>query len=155
GGRPGRDRGVRLFVHRHPVPRLRDRDRVERRVLCPLALNPDPFMSTASGDRRAAGTPVIELIDLSMRFRQHSVLRDINLTIHRGETVAVIGESGCGKTVLLKLMIALLKPTRGAVRFDGRDLATLSQHELSLTRLRFGFLFQMAALFDSLTVFDN
>jgi phospholipid/cholesterol/gamma-HCH transport system ATP-binding protein len=112
-------------------------------------------MSTAPGDRLAAGTPVIELSDLWMRFRQQSVLREINLTIRRGETVAVIGESGCGKTVLLKLMIALLKPSRGTVRFDGRDLASLGEHELSRTRLRFGFLFQMAALFDSLTIFDN
>jgi len=102
-----------------------------------------------------AGAPVIELIGLSMRFRQQQVLRDIDLTIHRGETVAVIGESGCGKTVMLKLMIALLKPTVGTVRFDGRDMATLAEHELSMTRLRFGFLFQMAALFDSLTIFDN
>jgi phospholipid/cholesterol/gamma-HCH transport system ATP-binding protein len=56
---------------------------------------------------------------------------------------------------MLKLMIALLKPSRGVVRFDGVDLATLSEHELSRTRLRFGFLFQMAALFDSLTIYDN
>ncbi|MFO0908443.1 MAG: ABC transporter ATP-binding protein [Isosphaeraceae bacterium] len=99
--------------------------------------------------------PVIELVDLSMEFRHQSVLRDINLTIQRGETLAVIGESGCGKTVLLKLMIGLLRPTKGVVRFQGRDLAKLSENELSRTRLRFGFLFQMAALFDSLTIFDN
>src|SRR5262249_43739919 len=88
-------------------------------------------------------------------FRHQQVLRDIDLSVRRGETVAVVGESGCGKTVLLKLMIALLRPSRGTVRFDGRDLASLGEHELSLTRLKFGFLFQMAALFDSLTVFDN
>jgi phospholipid/cholesterol/gamma-HCH transport system ATP-binding protein len=98
---------------------------------------------------------VIELTDMSMRFRQNAVLRDINLTIRRGETVAIIGESGCGKTVMLKLMIALLKPARGTVRFDGRDMASLGEHELSKTRLKFGFLFQMAALFDSMTIFDN
>jgi len=90
-----------------------------------------------------------------MQFRQHMVLRDLHLEIPRGQTLAVIGESGCGKTVLLKLMIGLLRPSRGAVRFDGRDLATLSEYELNKTRLRFGFLFQMAALFDSLTIFDN
>lgn len=102
-----------------------------------------------------AGEPVIELSGLSMRFRQQSVLRNIDVTIRRGETVAVIGESGCGKTVMLKLMIALLKPTVGVVKFMGRDMATLSESELSKTRLRFGFLFQMAALFDSLTIYDN
>jgi phospholipid/cholesterol/gamma-HCH transport system ATP-binding protein len=99
--------------------------------------------------------PMIELVDLSMRFRQQTVLRNLNLQIRRGETVCVIGESGCGKTVLLKLMIALLRPTRGKILFDGRDLATLSEAELSKTRLRYGFLFQMAALFDSLTIYDN
>jgi phospholipid/cholesterol/gamma-HCH transport system ATP-binding protein len=117
-------------------------------------------MSTSPATREpgpapAAAAPVIELAGLSMRFRHQQVLRDIDLSVRRGETVAVIGESGCGKTVLLKLMIALLRPSRGTARFDGRDLATLGEHELSLTRLRFGFLFQMAALFDSLTVFDN
>jgi phospholipid/cholesterol/gamma-HCH transport system ATP-binding protein len=109
-------------------------------------------MSTATNP---PGAPVLELTGLSIRFRHQEVLRDVNLTVHRGETLAVIGESGCGKTVLLKLMIALLKPTRGTVRFDGRDLSRLREHELSTTRLRFGFLFQMAALFDSLSVFDN
>jgi phospholipid/cholesterol/gamma-HCH transport system ATP-binding protein len=114
-------------------------------------------MSTAAPqtDSGRPGEPVIEMSDVSMRFRNQQVLRDINLTIRRGETVAVIGESGCGKTVMLKLMIGLLKPSRGVVRFDGRDLASLGEHELSRTRLRFGFLFQMAALFDSLTIFDN
>ncbi|HEU5115465.1 MAG TPA: ATP-binding cassette domain-containing protein, partial [Isosphaeraceae bacterium] len=73
----------------------------------------------------------------------------------RGQTVCIIGESGCGKTVLLKLMIGLLRPTRGTVRFDGRDLAKLTEAELTRVRLRFGFLFQMAALFDSLTIYDN
>jgi phospholipid/cholesterol/gamma-HCH transport system ATP-binding protein len=108
-----------------------------------------------SAGASAGGGPVVELLDLTMRFRQQTVLRDINIRIERGETVCVIGESGCGKTVLLKLMIALLRPTRGAVRFDGRDLNALGEHELNRVRLRFGFLFQMAALFDSMTIFDN
>jgi phospholipid/cholesterol/gamma-HCH transport system ATP-binding protein len=101
------------------------------------------------------GGPLIELSVQTMQFRQHLVLRDLHLEIPRGQTLAVIGESGCGKTVLLKLMIGLLRPSRGVVRFDGRDLASLSEYELNKTRLRFGFLFQMAALFDSLTIFDN
>ncbi len=109
----------------------------------------------SAGEATGGGGPVVELLDLSMRFRQQAVLRDINIRITRGETLCVIGESGCGKTVLLKLMIALLRPTRGVVRFDGRDLSTLGEHELNRMRLRFGFLFQMAALFDSMTIFDN
>jgi phospholipid/cholesterol/gamma-HCH transport system ATP-binding protein len=99
--------------------------------------------------------PVIELEGLTMRFRHIVVLRDIDIRVKRGETVCVVGESGCGKTVLLKLMIGLLKPSKGVVRFDGRDLAQLSEAELTRTRIRFGFLFQMAALFDSLTIYDN
>jgi phospholipid/cholesterol/gamma-HCH transport system ATP-binding protein len=101
------------------------------------------------------GRPVIELRDISMRFRQHVVLRDLKLNVERGQTICIIGESGCGKTVLLKLMIGLLKPTQGVVSFDGRDLAGLKEYEMTQVRLRFGFLFQMAALFDSLTIFDN
>jgi phospholipid/cholesterol/gamma-HCH transport system ATP-binding protein len=69
--------------------------------------------------------------------------------------LVVIGESGCGKTVLLKLIIGLLRPTAGKVIFDGKVLVDLSDHELTQQRLRFGFLFQGAALFDSLSVFDN
>jgi phospholipid/cholesterol/gamma-HCH transport system ATP-binding protein len=110
---------------------------------------------SADGTTREDGRPIIELIDVSMRFRQHAVLREINLAVKKGETVCIIGESGCGKTVMLKLMIALIRPTAGVVRFDGRDLNTLSEHELTRARLRFGFLFQMAALFDSLTIYDN
>jgi phospholipid/cholesterol/gamma-HCH transport system ATP-binding protein len=112
-------------------------------------------MSRASSPARSPGGPIIELSGLSMQFRQHAVLRGIDLRVARGQTLAVIGESGCGKTVLLKLIIGLLRPSRGVVRFDGRDLAGLSEFELNRARLRFGFLFQMAALFDSLTIFDN
>jgi len=111
-----------------------------------------------SHDGAADGARTDDLIvlrSLSMQFRQHAVLRDIDLTIHRGQTVSIIGESGCGKTVLLKLIIGLLHATRGQVGFDGQDVAKLDGKELVKMRLRFGFLFQMAALFDSLTVFDN
>lgn len=107
------------------------------------------------GVTQAPGGPIIELRGCEMRFRNQLVLRGIDLAIRRGETVCVIGESGCGKTVLLKLMIGLLRPTAGSVWFDGHDLATLTEAELTRLRLRFGFLFQLAALFDSLTVYDN
>jgi phospholipid/cholesterol/gamma-HCH transport system ATP-binding protein len=103
----------------------------------------------------ADGGQIVEIDGLSMRFRQHAVLRDINLSVKKGETLCIIGESGCGKTVLLKLMIGLIRPTVGVVKFDGRNLKEMSEQELTKVRLRFGFLFQMAALFDSLTIFDN
>ena len=99
--------------------------------------------------------PIVALEGVSMQFRQQVVLREITLDIPRGQTLCIIGESGCGKTVMLKLMIGLLRPSIGRVIFDGRDLAKLSEAELNRSRLRFGFLFQGAALFDSLTIFDN
>ncbi|MGO9597345.1 MAG: ABC transporter ATP-binding protein [Isosphaeraceae bacterium] len=105
--------------------------------------------------RRGSPRNLIELRDLCMRFRTQSVLQSIALSIHRGETVCVIGESGCGKTVLLKLIIGLLRPTAGSVWFDGVDVNQIGGKALIKLRLRFGFLFQMAALFDSLTVYDN
>lgn len=99
--------------------------------------------------------PLIRLENVGMRFGGQQVLRDITLDIPRGQTLVVIGESGCGKTVFLKLIIGLLRPTTGRILFDGRSLFDLSEAELTRQRLRFGFVFQMAALFDSLSVFDN
>ncbi len=98
---------------------------------------------------------LVELRDLDVSFGGDCVLRDISLTVKQGETLAIIGESGCGKTVLLKTVIGLIRPTRGAVLFDNRDLASLRDDELSRERIRFGFVFQNAALFDSLTVGQN
>jgi phospholipid/cholesterol/gamma-HCH transport system ATP-binding protein len=112
-------------------------------------------MSNGAIGDGAARTDVIEIRDLCMRFRTQSVLRGINLTIRRGETVCIIGESGCGKTVMLKLIIGLLHPTEGSVFFDGMDVNQMGGKQLVKLRLRFGFLFQMAALFDSLTIYDN
>ncbi|HYC99734.1 MAG TPA: ABC transporter ATP-binding protein, partial [Phycisphaerales bacterium] len=88
-------------------------------------------------------------------FGPRQVLTGIDLVVPPNETLCVIGESGCGKTVLLKLIVGLLRPTEGEVLFEGRALHTLPQDELTRMRLRVGFLFQQAALFDSLTVFDN
>ncbi|APW59595.1 ABC transporter ATP-binding protein [Paludisphaera borealis] len=102
-----------------------------------------------------ARADLIQIQRVSIRFRQQQVLRNVELTIRRGETVCVIGESGCGKTVLLKLIIGLLHPTSGKILFDGADVTRLGGKKLVQLRLRFGFLFQSAALFDSLTVYDN
>jgi phospholipid/cholesterol/gamma-HCH transport system ATP-binding protein len=97
----------------------------------------------------------IQLRDLGIGFGRHQVLREINLSIPRSETLAIIGESGCGKTVLLKTIIGLLHPTSGHVIFDGRRIDELSEKELTPLRSRFGFVFQGAALFDSMTVAEN
>lgn len=99
--------------------------------------------------------PLIGLNGLSVQFGPQSVLRNIDLTVPRGQTLAVIGESGCGKTVLLKSMIGLVRPSEGYVDFDGRRLDELSDKQLTAERTRFGYVFQNAALFDSMTVEEN
>ncbi len=101
------------------------------------------------------GGPLVELRDVDVVFGRHTVLRGINLTIPRGQTLAIIGESGCGKTVLLKTIIGLVQPTHGTVLFDGKDLSKLSEQALTRERMRFGFVFQGAALFDSMTIGQN
>jgi len=112
-------------------------------------------MAGQASHKQSNGEPLLRVEHLGMVFGRHQVLRDINLQVRRGETLAIIGESGCGKTVLLKTMIALLRPTSGAVYFDGQNLSELSEQELTRQRTRFGFLFQHAALFDSMTVAQN
>ncbi|NLX94583.1 MAG: ABC transporter ATP-binding protein [Rhodopirellula sp.] len=109
--------------------------------------------STAS--RFDSSDLLLQVAGLGVRFGRQQVLRDVDIAIPRGQTVAIIGESGCGKTVLLKAIIGLLRPTQGEVRFDGRNLANLTERELVRQRIRFGFLFQQAALFDSMTIAQN
>jgi len=100
-------------------------------------------------------TPLVDVQDVHVTFGMQSVLRGVTLTVPRGQTLAIIGESGCGKTVLLKTIIGLVSPNRGFVRFDGHKLAELNDRELTRQRVRFGYVFQNAALFDSLTVGQN
>ena len=103
-----------------------------------------------------SGQPILlELRDVSVSFGRQHVLRGLHLAIPRGQTVAIIGESGCGKSVLLKTIIGLIRPSQGAVLFDGRNLSQMSERELTRQRVRFGYVFQQAALFDSLTVGQN
>ncbi|MDD3905965.1 MAG: ABC transporter ATP-binding protein [Candidatus Omnitrophica bacterium] len=98
---------------------------------------------------------MIEIINLCKSFNGHKVLDNLNLNIDTGETTVIIGRSGCGKSVLLKHIIGLLKPDSGQVIIDGKDVTRMDEKELSALRLKFGMLFQGAALFDSLSVFEN
>ena len=99
--------------------------------------------------------PLLEAHDLGVSFGSHEVLRDVDLAIPRGQTLAIIGESGCGKSVLMKSLIGLIRPSTGKVYFEGRDIAQTPQRELPKFRMRFGYLFQQAALFDSMNVAEN
>jgi len=98
---------------------------------------------------------MIEIKDLYKTFDGHQVLDGVNLTINTGETTVIIGRSGCGKSVLLKHIIGLLKPDSGQIIIDGRDVAKMDEKELSSLRMKFGMLFQGAALFDSLDILGN
>jgi len=105
--------------------------------------------------RDQAEPPLLQVEGLSVQFGQQTVLRDISLDIPAGQTLVVLGESGCGKTVLLKTMIGLVRPSRGEVRFEGQPLSRMRERELSHLRTKYGFVFQGAALFDSMTIADN
>jgi len=98
---------------------------------------------------------VIEIRNLYKSFDGNDVLRGIDLTIADGETVAIIGQSGCGKSVLLKHIIGLLRPDRGAVVVDGINMAEAKEKDIYRVRRNIGFLFQGSALFDSMTVLEN
>ncbi|MGH7506080.1 MAG: ABC transporter ATP-binding protein [Longimicrobiales bacterium] len=97
----------------------------------------------------------IRLAGVRKGFGEREVLHDITLDVEDGETLAVIGASGVGKSVLLKTIVRLLEPDAGRVTVDGRDVGSLEREELYELRRQVGYVFQFAALFDSMTVFDN
>ena len=98
---------------------------------------------------------IVDVDKLSVTFGSQEVLKDITLKIPPGQTLALLGESGCGKTVLMKSIIGLVKPTVGTIEFDGENINQLTARQLSRMRLRYGFIFQNAALFDSMTIGQN
>ncbi len=117
-----------------------------------MATAVEPILERSS---TRVGEPLVELRGLTVRFGKQTILNNINLTIPRGQTVAVIGESGCGKTMMLKLISGLAKPTSGAVLYDAQDISTMNEMDLTQLRRKFGFVFQNAALFDSMTIGQN
>jgi phospholipid/cholesterol/gamma-HCH transport system ATP-binding protein len=98
---------------------------------------------------------LIEIRDLSFAYGQKLVLKDINLTAHRGQVIAIMGNSGCGKTTLLRLIGGALKPTSGSLRVDGVEMGQLEQDALYKLRRRMGMLFQFGALFTDMSVYEN
>jgi len=98
---------------------------------------------------------VVELRNVSRDFGAQKVLREVSLSVQRGETLVLIGESGCGKSVTMKLMMALLDPTQGEVLWNDRPVKERNEQELTRDRLKIGYLFQGAALFDSMSIYEN
>ena len=98
---------------------------------------------------------VLELTHLAKSFEDNEVLKDINLTVLKGETLTILGKSGTGKSVILKCIIGLIVPDNGRVEVFGKDIFKMSENELKNTRIKIGFLFQGSALYDSMTVREN
>lgn len=98
---------------------------------------------------------MIEIVHLKKSFDDKPVLRDVNLSIQQGKITVIIGRSGCGKSVLLKLILGLIKPDGGEIFVEGQEVTGMNQEEIYKMRRKFGMLFQNAALFDSMTVEEN
>jgi phospholipid/cholesterol/gamma-HCH transport system ATP-binding protein len=99
--------------------------------------------------------PVIQLIDVKKKFGSQNVLKGVNLSIFEGKTTVVVGASGQGKSLIIKHILGLVKPDSGKVLVYSKDINKIRKKELKEIRTHFGVLFQNAALFDSMTVFDN
>jgi phospholipid/cholesterol/gamma-HCH transport system ATP-binding protein len=106
-------------------------------------------------NKQDTATPVVVVENVRKTFGSQTVLNGINLSVRRGETLAVLGRSGTGKSVLLRLIIGLEKPDSGSIRIHGQDTAGLALDQLGEIRKKMGFLFQHAALYDSLNVGEN
>jgi phospholipid/cholesterol/gamma-HCH transport system ATP-binding protein len=98
---------------------------------------------------------MINLVDIHKSFGTNAVLDGLNLNIETGKVTVIIGQSGSGKSVLLKHIIGLIRPDKGKIEIDGQDITTFNDRQLNEIRKRFGMLFQEAALFDSMTVGQN
>lgn len=99
--------------------------------------------------------PILEVKDLVAHYGDVEILHGVSLQVLRGEVLAIIGGSGCGKSTLMKHVIGLLRPTSGSIKFWGRNLAEMSEDELSQLQTRFGVSFQSGGLFNSMTLYEN
>ena len=98
---------------------------------------------------------VIKIRGLEKSFEDYAVLRGIDLDLYQGENLVVLGRSGSGKSVLIKLVSGLLRPDEGSIEVLGQDVCSISEKELQILRIRIGFSFQNSALYDSMTVRKN
>jgi len=115
----------------------------------------EPRSMTQHDPTADANAPVIAVEKVFKSFGEQKVLNGISLAVHRGETIGVLGRSGTGKSVLLRILIGLAKPDSGVVSIHGENIAGMELDQMGELRKRMGFLFQHAALYDSLTVAEN
>ena len=106
-------------------------------------------------DKQGTAAPVVAVENLHKTFGAQKVLNGVTLSVDRGETLAVLGRSGTGKSVLLRVIIGLAKPDEGSVQIHGEEISGRSMDQMGEVRKKMGFLFQHAALYDSLTVGEN
>src|SRR3981081_4747651 len=117
------------------------------------AASVEPALNSQPQDLNSS--PMIELRGLAKKIGRQEILRGIDLTVTKGETLVIIGRSGGGKSVLLKNLIGLMQPDAGEIWIDGENIIGLTERQLAAIRLKIGILFQGGALFDSMTVEEN
>lgn len=115
----------------------------------------EELQESPAGNGAVQNAPVIEIDHLKKSFGDHHVLKDINLKVNKGENVVVLGKSGTGKSVLIKCIVGLILPDAGTLKVFDKNVPDLNSDELNDLRRRIGFLFQSAALYDSMTVREN
>lgn len=115
----------------------------------------DPAPNSLTSTLAELGQPAIEFNDVRLGFEEGEILRGVSFSAQERETVILLGETGTGKTLLLKLAAGLLQPDAGSIRVLGKDISAMSESELLAVRRQIGFVFQEGALFDSLTVGEN
>src|SRR3954467_12938445 len=138
-----------------PMRRGSDKGRsVRAAIRRELAVDDSAHEGTEPAPEHAESRTIVEIDHVSLAFDM-PILEDVSFQACEGETVAIVGESGTGKSTILKLILRLLVPDRGQVRIDGEDITSLTFDEALLVRQKMGMVFQGAALFDSMTVFEN
>src|SRR5260370_19652596 len=116
---------------------------------------PSPKLSTKSHLAAGNSSSMIRVRSLAKKIGQQEILRGVDLEIRTGETLAIIGRSGGGKSVLLKHLVGLMAPDAGEIWIDGQNIIGMNERQLGTIRVKIGILFQSGALFDSMTVEDN
>ncbi len=126
----------------------------DKRVRTAIRNELDIITETSETPQKKSNRPVVELKNVSLGF-DTSILEDVSFTVLEGETVVIVGESGTGKSTILKLLLRLLVPDNGEVHIDGEEITKLSFDKALAVRQKMGMVFQGAALFDSMTVYEN